>query len=213
MTESEQTSFEEKLDQVKKMYTKFGSTFDPKTDRSYKRLEKYLSAKEQMLYFLIRKVKPSIVLETGVAAGVSSGYILKAMHDNTKGQLYSIDLPFQWYTYGDNNELHLDSLPYGQTSGYLVPENLRKRWKLIIGNTYDKLPQLVKNLKNIDIFLHDSEHTFKTMMFEYNTAWPNIKRGGILLSDDIHFTKAFNTFSQMKKAEPIEFRELGVLIK
>lgn len=43
------------------------------------------------LYLLMRLLKPASVMETGVAAGVSSCFILQAMQDNNKGHLYSIE--------------------------------------------------------------------------------------------------------------------------
>jgi len=212
LTEKHSESFKNRLEKVSKLYIKFSSKFNPSDPRSYFILEDVLSSKSELLYFLVRKLKPGIVLETGVAAGESTGFILKAMKENKKGQLYSIDLPFQWYIYGDH-ELHLDSLPAGKMPGYLVPENLKENWHLILGNTYDQLPKLLKVLKTIDIFLHDSEHTDKTMMFEYDTTWPFIKKGGLLLSDDVSYTKAFSTFFKMKKLKNIIFKDLGVISK
>jgi predicted O-methyltransferase YrrM len=46
-----------------------------------------------LIYALVRSLKPSIVVETGVAGGMSSCYILKGLRDNNKGELFSIDLP------------------------------------------------------------------------------------------------------------------------
>jgi hypothetical protein len=50
-------------------------------------------------------------------------------------------------------------------------------------------------LGSIDIFIHDSEHSYENMMFEYITAWHYLKEGGILLSDDTNLNKAFSDFS------------------
>lgn len=212
LTEKYSLGTKESLRQTSKLYQKFGESFDPADKNSYKQLEDNLTSKSQILYFLVRKIKPAKVLETGVAAGESTAYILQAIKDNKKGKLYSIDLPFQWYIYG-NHKLHLDSLPAGKMPGYLIPENLKKNWTLILGNTYEKLPPLLKKLKQIDIFFHDSEHSDKAMMFEYTQAWPTIKRGGYLLSDDIGFTKAFNKFTKSKKITGITFKDLGVAKK
>ena len=50
-------------------------------------------------------------------------------------------------------------------------------------------------------------------MFEYDTTWPFIKKGGLLLSDDVSYTKAFSTFFKMKKLKNIIFKDLGVISK
>jgi predicted O-methyltransferase YrrM len=44
-------------------------------------------------YLLCRLISPSVVLETGVAYGVSSVFILKALEVNDRGILHSVDLP------------------------------------------------------------------------------------------------------------------------
>lgn len=148
------------------------------------------------LYTLVRLLQPDIVVETGVAAGESTGHILQAMKDNGKGELYSIDLPNQFYIH--QGIFHAEYNPSGRLPGYLVPKILKDRWNLILGDTYKELPKLLDNLGQINIFLHDSEHTYKTMMFEYKEAWPHIKQGGYLITDDEPWNKAFKEFSQSK---------------
>lgn len=212
MTEKQSSNFSIQLSQIVKLYNLHNKKFDPKDSNSYKNLEKVLNSKSQLLYFLVRKINPKIVLETGVATGESTGYILQALFDNKQGRLYSIDLPFQWYIYG-NHKLHLDSLPVGKMSGYLVPEKIKKNWTLILGSTYQKMPEILKKLKHIEVFLHDSEHTDKTMCFEFEQAWPYIQKGGFLLSDDVSYTKAFFNFANQKKVKYIIFKDLGVILK
>lgn len=212
LIEKHSKEFESALLQTVNLYKKYGKNFNPKDPNSYHKLTKILSDKTQILYFLVRKIKPRIVVETGVAAGKSTGNILQALQDNNFGKLYSIDLPFQWYTYG-NHQLHLDSLPAGKVSGYLIPKNLTTNWEFILGNTYDKLPKLLKKLNNIDIFFHDSEHTDKAMSFEYTASWPHINKGGILISDDINYTNTFYNFSAEKKCKKYSFKNIGILYK
>jgi hypothetical protein len=212
LTEKYSKEIETELSETAKLYVRYGKNFDPKDPKSYRKLEPIISNKSQMLYFLVRKLKPEIFVETGVAAGESTAYILQGLMDNKKGKLYSIDLPFQWYVYG-NHKLHLDSLPAGQMPGYLVPNKLKKNWRLILGDTYEKLPEILNKLKEIDIFLHDSEHTLKTMSFEYKQAWPHLKKGGYLMSDDTDFTEAFQKYCQTKKLKAIYFKKIGVTQK
>jgi len=45
------------------------------------------------LYVICRVVKPMTVVETGVAAGLSTSYILYALEKNRGEQLHSIDMP------------------------------------------------------------------------------------------------------------------------
>tara|TARA_Y100000588_G_scaffold394663_1_gene516392 strand:- start:1922 stop:2686 length:765 start_codon:yes stop_codon:yes gene_type:complete len=139
-------------------------------------------------YVLIRILKPDIVIETGVGAGVSSWTILHALEENNGGRLISIDLPTP------NSELLPDV-------GYLVPKTLRHRWNLRIGASQKLLPQILSELGEIDIFLHDSRHSYSNQIREYQCAWPFIKRGGMLVSDDIS-NDALHDVSQLWNREP-----------
>lgn len=123
-------------------------------------------------YALIKLLKPEVVVETGVGAGVSSWTILEAMEENNVGRLISIDLPTP------NTEL----LP---EVGYLVPGGLRRRWDLRIGPSRRLLPQVLEEFVEIDLFQHDSRHSYSNQLREYRAAWPFIKSGGVLVSDDV----------------------------
>jgi predicted O-methyltransferase YrrM len=168
------------------------------------------------LYTLMRILKPEIVVETGVAAGVSSAYILKALEDNDKGELFSIDLP--------NHELEyfpklgfkpISIIPQGKEPGFAVPAELRYRWHLKLGKSKEILPQLLQELGSVDSFLHDSEHTYGNMMFEYKEAWKYLRSGGLLLSDNIFMNSAFDDFSKLIVRKPfyVYFAGWGCIVK
>ncbi len=142
----------------------------------------------KFLYFIVRCAQPEIMVETGVAHGVSSWTILNALHKNGSGKLYSIDLPNQ--DLKSYNPMNIQ-----QSSGWAVPDILRKRWELELGNSQTLLPGLMKNLKSIDIFFHDSDHSYENMMFEFKTVYDFIKPGGLILSDDVHKNASFSDLS------------------
>lgn len=144
-----------------------------------------------MLYAIIRSLKPEVILETGVASGLSSAYMLLALEENKKGKLYSIDLPFEE---GSESDEWASLLPKGEKSGWLIPENLRHRWLLKLGSSSEVMPAILEELKSIDIFFHDSDHSYDCMMWEYQAAWPCLKYGGLLLSHDIDQNEAFSDF-------------------
>lgn len=121
-------------------------------------------------------LRPNIVVETGVAHGITSALILQALENNGKGHLYSIDLP------------PLHELNVGQA----VPVALRHRWTYLRGSSRQLLPRLERKLSSIDIFIHDSLHTYWTMRFEFSWALKHLRSGGLLLSDDIELNAAFD---------------------
>lgn len=142
------------------------------------------------LYVLCRLLKPETIVETGVAYGNSSSFILEALSNNKKGQLYSIDYVFRpWES--------------RESIGSAIPVELRDRWNLVFGPASKQLKKTLQDLGQIDIFFHDSLHTYRNMSFEFNTAWPYIRKDGFLLSDDINDNSAFYQFYSSLNLSPI----------
>jgi predicted O-methyltransferase YrrM len=163
-----------------------------------------MAAALDSIYVIIRALKPNIIVETGVANGASSFYILLALKRNNKGHLFSIDFP------------NLDPtamIPQNKEVGWLVPKILRDRWTLILGKVEEKLPKLLEERDNIDIFYHDSLHTYEHMMFEYKLAWEKLNKGGLLISDNIDLNNAFKDFCKEVKASWIDLANVGFALK
>jgi hypothetical protein len=133
-------------------------------------------------YLMCRLVRPALVVETGVAHGVTSAFILQALAENRHGTLHSIDLP----------PLESD---LEQSVGRFVPDRLRERWHLHVGSSRRELPRVVAG-KPVDLFLHDSVHTYRTMTWEFATVWSQLRSGGVLLSDDVQNNNAFEELTR-----------------
>lgn len=147
------------------------------------------------LFAMIRLFRPDSVVETGVGVGYSTTLILEALHLNGKGRLRSIDLP--------NNDVNW-KLPNGRQPGYLVPQELRDRWELSIGSSRQLLPGLLDKIGPIQLFLHDSEHSYENMLFEYRAVYPSLSARGIILSDDAMWNTAMLDFAHQIR-QPIKF--------
>jgi predicted O-methyltransferase YrrM len=146
-----------------------------------------------LLYALVRALRPSVIIETGVANGVSSTFLLGAIRDNGHGKLVSIDLPFT--IDGDEpapimpgtaiEKEQWSPVPRGRDHGWIVPEYLRASWDLRMGDARELLPEALGEHEAVDFFLHDSLHTLDHMLFEFRAAWPKLRSGGLLASDDL----------------------------
>lgn len=149
------------------------------------------NAREELLGLaaaIVRLVRPAVMVETGVALGFTTATVLRAMHDEEHGRLYSIDLPALQYDPGD---------PVGRA----VPEGLKDRWELQLGDSRDLLGPLAARVAPIDVFLHDALHTYASQLREYRTVWPHLRPGGLLLSDDVG-NPAFVEFARSVGARP-----------
>jgi hypothetical protein len=148
-------------------------------------------------YMACRILKPSVVIETGVAYGVTTAYVLKALELNGKGRLYSIDLP----PLGKNANAYV---------GYLVPESLKERWVLHRGVSKRLLPKLLPHLGKVDVFIHDSLHTYWNIRRELEIVTPYLNRPAVVIVDDVQGNRAFSEW--VEKVEPAywtTFREEG----
>ncbi len=142
----------------------------------------------KFLYILCRITKPKNVIETGVAYGLSSFYILAALKKNEFGVLTSIDSVFRpWQS--------------EHMIGSAIPDDLRDRWRLVLGKSNEKLLNEFKKISDVGIFIHDSLHTYKNMTFEFNCAINNLNDNGMIISDDILDNDAYYDFIKSKKIE------------
>jgi predicted O-methyltransferase YrrM len=141
------------------------------------------------LYALTRWLQPAVVVESGGFIGMSSAFILKALADEklATSQLYSVELT-------EDCE-----------QGALIPEDLRSslgfipmRGRIEDFLKRDQLP------RSIDMFLHDSSHSYRHMLWEFRQFWPRLRDGGLLVSHDVQMNAAFpefiaSTYAHVKK--------------
>jgi hypothetical protein len=133
------------------------------------------------IWCVIAHLRPARVVETGVAHGLTSRVILEALQRNQAGQLWSIDLP------AVDPALHPEI-------GLAVPPELRTRWTYVRGSSRERLPSLLAELGDIEVFVHDSLHTGRNTRFELSCAWPSLRTGGAAVVDDIDHSLAFRRF-------------------
>jgi hypothetical protein len=151
-----------------------------------------------VLYLITRLIRPSCIVETGVSAGASSTYILCALDDNKYGKLHSIDLP-------------PDNLPSGKSSGWVVPDCLKERWRIHVGDSEDILYPLLNDIGEIDFFIHDSLHTYEHMLSEFRTAWKHLCPRGLFMTHDVGANLAFLDFMKEQGISWKNYRVFHVL--
>ena len=148
-----------------------------------------------MIWCAVRHKQPEVVLETGVAHGVSSRVILEGLNLNDRGHLWSIDIPNP-----------LDRSVHGQ-EGAAVTDECRPRWTYVEGESRLRMPPLVKEVGKVDLFIHDSLHTYENEHAELELGAGQLAADGVLLSDNAHATRALADVCSDFGLRYFEFRE------
>jgi hypothetical protein len=132
----------------------------------------------ELVYALVRATRPDAVIETGVAAGVTSAYVLAGLEDNGRGVLHSVDLP-------------PPALVAGGLVGCCIPPSLRHRWRPRWGDARRLLPRVLGEARGSRIFIHDSDHGYAAMRRELECAWEAFGDGEWIVADDVELHRAF----------------------
>jgi len=140
---------------------------------------------------LTRHLRPVNVLETGVGRGITSHFILQALTQTGEGHLWSIDLP-----------------PPGRPDlrdqvGVAVSPALRSRWSYVKGSSRRRLPGLLDDLHEIDLFVHDSRHSARNLLYELEHARRAVRRGGFLIADDVDLNCGLHRYREQHPEDKV----------
>ena len=134
-------------------------------------------------YALVRATQPDQVVETGTHLGLGSCAIAAALLRNGHGSLTTIDVDPE--------------------AGYLIGEPWASVIQRRIGNSID----LLAELRDVDMFLHDSLHTYDHETRELAAVEPNLHAKAILLSDNAHESSALSDWAERTGRHYLFFKE------
>lgn len=126
------------------------------------------------LYYFIIKNNIKTIVETGVAHGFSSWYFLEALKE-TEGVLYSIEAKLQ--------------------TVLVVPKELCKSWIIYEKVCPQYLYEILRKLKTVDFFWHDSDHSFGCQFGEY--VFADMFNISFIGSHDIKRSGAWEAFLKL----------------
>ena len=132
----------------------------------------------RLVYFLTRHLRPTVVLETGVAAGFTSAAVLIAMERNGLGTLFSSDLPY------------MGSAEARDEVGRVVDPRLRSGWNLALGGDRANLAEFLPRIGNVDLLHYDSDKSVAGRRYALDAIGPKLGPDSVIVMDDI----ADNTF-------------------
>jgi predicted O-methyltransferase YrrM len=197
--------FDTRKDIIKELYEKYYQEYDKVVKNQYLKdlllyriifnnnqfyiLNSNINIKEGiMLYNLIKLHKPKKLIEIGFACGVSTAFMLCAM--TKKDKLYSID-PFQ--------KIQWDKF------GLIVANEVMKEQKLTSKNhewigaysgTYFE-----NTTETYDLVFIDGDHSYKGTMIDLLGANKVLKKGGLLVIDDVLHNDVRNALRDFLKKQ------------
>lgn len=131
---------------------------------------------QKFLNGIIRKIKPSKIVEIGVAFGGTSALILNAIKDFEDAKLYSIDINKNCY------KLH------SKKTGFIVNEkfpHLADKWALFTGRLTSEFIEKIGN--NIDLVYIDTVHVTPGEMLNWLEILPFLKEESYVVLHDTFF--------------------------
>ena len=144
-----------------------------------------------LLYLLVRATRPQRVVETGVGPGYSTSWLLAALDANRSGELVSLGPgPTTGRTSGVQNV----------SVGQFVPPSFRSRWTLALGNSEDRLREILSNSARVDLFFYDNGPSTTRARFELRTAWDALSDRGVLLAHHVDANSAWAEFCRTSGA-------------
>jgi hypothetical protein len=167
------------------------------------------------IYTLTRSLKPDTIVETGGIPGKATAALLKAIkRNNYQGRLWTCSVPHKQ----QEDDVPLGFIKQHQTPSehqWIIPPTLLKkdRHQFVLGEIKKTLKMVLGELDRIDMFVHDSTHTYEQMSFELKAAWPHLNKGGILICNKYHKNDAFKEFIRTIKGSVYYIGDCGIAVK
>jgi predicted O-methyltransferase YrrM len=135
-------------------------------------------------YALVRATQPDHVVETGTHLGLGSCIVAAALLRNGHGRITTIDVDPE--------------------AGYLFGEP----WASVIDRCAGSSIDALAAIRDVDMFLHDSLHTYDYETRELTTVERNLRPDAIILSDNAHETSALSDWAERNGRHYLFFKEL-----
>jgi predicted O-methyltransferase YrrM len=129
-------------------------------------------------YCVVRVRRPKLVVETGVADGLGSALLLRAIQRNAR----------------EGHPGHVVGIDIDPDAGWLLDDEMRAKHELILGDSLSVLPAAIAN-RQVDLFIHDSDHRYQHEFREYQLVHPHLSPDAVILSDNAHIVPALRDFA------------------
>ena len=134
-------------------------------------------------YAIVRATKPLIVVETGTEKGLGSLVLAEALLKNGAGRLITIDME--------------------PSAGLLIGDQYAGVIERVINDSL----LAISKINQIDLFIHDSDHSAEHEAREFEILQSRLTADGIVLSDNSHVTTELAKWSLRNNRRFMYFAE------
>ncbi|MFC6017846.1 class I SAM-dependent methyltransferase [Plantactinospora solaniradicis] len=140
-------------------------------------------------YAIVRAIRPTHIVETGVDKGLGTCVLASALLRNA----------------ADGDPGRVTSLDINPEAGYLAKsEPWASVVDLVIGDSLASIKQLDRP---VDLFLHDSDHHTKHERREFSTVEPKLAPGARLITDNVTVTNVLAEHAEKTGRRFLAYRE------
>lgn len=142
----------------------------------------------QIIHQIILKYKYKNVIELGTSLGITASYIASAIKEN--------------YPFNETNFTTIEGIQDVRKVALKQFEvlALSNYVNSLEGNFNEKLDDVLKNYKNLDVFFVDGNHTFEATMDYFNKALPKAHNDSVFIFDDIYWSPGMtNAWEEIKQ--------------
>ena len=137
----------------------------------------------QLFHRLVKHYQPKTILELGTSLGITTAYLALG---NADGQVITIEGSEAIYHKAKHN---FESLGV-------------KNVKTLNGNFDQLLPQVLSEVKNVDLAYIDGNHRYQPTLDYFYQLLPKVDNGSILVFDDIHWSAEMEQAWEEIKEDP-----------
>lgn len=139
-------------------------------------------------YAVVRALKPTVVVETGIEKGLGAAVLCAALLRN-----------FQ-----EGHHCRYYGTDIDRAAGMLLCEPYRSLGTILYGDSIETLSALDVM---VDVFINDSDHSPEYEGREYRVIAPKLSEGAVIIADNAHVSDELLKFSRETRRQFLFFRE------
>jgi predicted O-methyltransferase YrrM len=143
-----------------------------------------------MLYSLVRRLKPRLILELGTGRGYGAFCMAKALEDGgIDGKLITVDrtpadMAYDWLYVNSDHENVVENISLNDFWMKNLPASLNERIEFRCGDTASVHAMLSDREQDVDLVFIDSDHTYNGVALDFYSTHSIATMNAVFVFDD-----------------------------